>query len=248
MTFASKRIAAVLALSAVIVTIPATAQEEEAGGVAPEVASSHSVSPSVSPGAEAAPKCANRPPPTWVTKATDSNDGVVDPAGRIVFGQIAYVHELLGPIAAPLFAMDADGSDLVQVLDCEVSWPSLSPDGSRLALSVMMDDGSKQVATSAPDGSDLRILTTTAGYADTPAWAPDGTWLIYSNMTEPCLSYPACTDDFSTRPTLWRVEADGSGERPMGIPPRSTRSRASRPTGGKSSMTTWIRRHPSSPS
>ncbi len=142
-----------------------------------------SVSPSVSPVAEAAaaPKCANRPPPAWVTQRSNPNDGVADPAGRIVFGQVAFVHELLGPIAAPLFAMDADGSDLVQILDCEVSWPSISPDGSRLTLSVMMDDGTKQVATSAPDGSDLRILTTTAGYADTPAWAPDGTWLIYAN-------------------------------------------------------------------
>jgi len=173
-----------------------------------------------SPVAEAAPapKCVNRPPPAWVTQASDPNDGVPDPAGRIVFGQVAYVDDLLGPIVAPLFAIDADGSDLAQILDCEVSWPHLSPDGSRLTLSVMMDDGSKQVATSAADGSGLRILTSTLGYADTPDWAPDGTSIIYANMTEHCAVYPACTDDGTVRPTLWRVNADGSDERLIGDP------------------------------
>jgi Tol biopolymer transport system component len=179
-----------------------------------------SVSASASPVAEAAraPKCANRPTPAWVTQRSTPNDGIPDPAGRIVFGQVARNDQLMGPIVAPLFAMDADGSDLVQILDCEVSWPRLSPDGSRLALSVTMDDGTQQVATSAPDGSDLRILTTTSGYADTPDWSPDGTWLIYANSTEHCAVYPACTDDGTTRPTLWRVDADGSGERPIGDP------------------------------
>ena len=179
-----------------------------------------SVAPSVSSVAEVAPapKCADRPPPAWVTQWSNPNDGVADPAGRIVFGQIAYSDQLLGPIAAPLFAIDADGSDLVQVLDCEVSWPRFSPDGNRLALSVMMDDGSAQIATTAADGSDLRVLTSTAGYASGPDWAPGGSWLIYANHTEPCAVYPACTDDGTTRPTLWRVNVDGSGEQPLGDP------------------------------
>jgi len=212
---------AAVALAACSATSPALPTPSVQVSVAPaSPAPTTTPIASVSPVAEVAPapKCANRPPPAWVTGASDPNDGVPDPAGRIVFGQVAYNDQMMGPIAAPLFAMDADGSDLVQILDCEVSWPRLSPDGGRLALSVMMDDGTQQIATSAPDGSDLRILTSTAGYADTPDWAPDGTWLIYANSTGHCVSYPACTDDGTTRPTLWRIDADGSGERPIGDP------------------------------
>src|SRR5687767_5565804 len=58
--------------------------------------------------------------------------------------------------------------DLVPLLDCEVGRPRFSPDGSRLAFGIAMDDGTLQIATMAADGSDLTILTSTDGYADTP--------------------------------------------------------------------------------
>ena len=79
-----------------------------------------------------------------------------------------------------LHAIDPDGTDMVALLDCEVARPRFSPDGSRIAFAIVMDDQSFQVATMAADGTDLRILTDTPGYAETPDWSPDGSWLIYS--------------------------------------------------------------------
>ena len=132
-------------------------------------------------------------------------DGVPDPRGRIVFGQSAR-SDRIGQIVAPLFAIDPDGSDLVQLLDCEVERPRFSRDGSRLAFALVMTDGSHQIATSAADGSDLRVLTTMQPFSEeektgTPDWSPDGTRLVYANNH-----------------TIWRMDADGSNAQLLGDP------------------------------
>ena len=156
---------------------------------APVVASA-SPDASASPVAEAPPTpvCTNRPPPAWVTSAKSPTDGVPDPAGRIFFAQFSYNTEVLGQVVAPMYAIDPDGSDLVQLLDCDIERPRVSPDGTRLGFSIVMSDGVWQVATSAVDGSDLRILTDGPGYAETPDWSPDGEWLIYSRASQACLT------------------------------------------------------------
>src|SRR5262245_34497699 len=151
------------------------------GALAPGVGAAQSTSPARSP------VCANQAPSAAIRDASHPNDGVPDPNGRIVFGRLMRVDDLLGQIVW-LNAIDPDGSDLVQVLNCEVARPRFSPDGSRLAFGIVMDDGTLQVATSAVDGSDLRILTSTDGYADTPDWSPDGSWLVYSHSARACVS------------------------------------------------------------
>ena len=190
------------------------------GSIAPSsVAALATPSASSTPVAAATPTpvCAHRPPPSWVTAASNPKDGVPDPAGRIFFGQVERVDDLLGQIVAPLFAIDADGSDLVQVLDCEMERPRVSPDGSRLAFSIVMSDGTWQVATSAVDGSELRVLTKTAGAAETPDWAPDGASLIYSYSPNRC-ALPTCVEDGSFHQTLWRMNVDGSDPTLIGDP------------------------------
>jgi TolB protein len=166
-----------------------------------------------------APVCANREPPTWVDGA-HPNDGVPDPAGRIFFSQFHRNTDVLGQIVAPLYAIDPDGSDLHQIMDCEMQRPRVSPDGTRLAFSLVMDDGWWQVATSAVDGSDLRILTSTPGFAETPDWSPDGSWLIYSHAAQTCVSsvWDTCIVDEGNRYSLWRVNADGTDPRLIGDP------------------------------
>jgi len=58
-----------------------------------------------------------------------------------------------------LFAVDPDGSDGVRPTDGESAFPSWSPDGTRLASTLGLDDGSWQVATIAADGFPVRRAT-----------------------------------------------------------------------------------------
>jgi Tol biopolymer transport system component len=129
-----------------------------------------------------------------------------DPDGRILFGPEVRMDDVLGHVVGPLFAIDADGSDLALIVSCNVERPRFSPDGSRLTFSIEMDNGTWQVATSNPDGSDLRILTSVAGLAETPDWGPDGSWLIYA------------LGDEEWQYNLWRMNADGSDQRLIGHP------------------------------
>jgi Tol biopolymer transport system component len=151
--------------------------------------------------------------------ATHPNDGLPDPAGRIVFGRLTRVDDIRDQLVS-LYAIDPDGSDLVPLLDCEVGRPRFSPDGSRLAFGIALDDGTMQIATMAADGSDLTVLTSTDGYADTPDWSPDGSWLVYSHSPDPCLgpSWEPCVIGEGMHQSLWRMDADGSDQRLIGDP------------------------------
>ena len=83
--------------------------------------------------------------------------------------------------------------------------------GSRLAVTIALEDGSWQVATIAPDGSDLRPLTSGPGIHEIPSWSPDGLWLAYD-------SSDVGLDDPSFSARLWRVGADGSDAALLGHP------------------------------
>ena len=172
---------------------------------------------SATPSASPTPLCDDRPPPPFVTHASHPNDGVPDPAGRIVFGMSDHDDPILGQIVEPLLGIDPDGSDLALVLNCQVERPRISHDGTRLAFSIVMDDGTWQVATSAIDGSDLRLLTSTTGWAEWPDWGPDDSWLSFT-LTDRCDPWPACTSLESSHNVIWRVNADGSDPRPIGDP------------------------------
>ena len=141
-------------------------------------------------------------------------DGAPDPDGRIVFGRILRDDVVKGPIVT-LYGIDPDGTDLTDFLNCEVTRPRYSPDGTRIAFGIVMADQSFQVATISADGSDLRILTSTAGYAETPDWSPDGSWLVYSHAPEACVDFEKCVLDGNIW-NLWRMNADGSNQQRIG--------------------------------
>ena len=74
---------------------------------------------------------------------------------------------------------------------------SLSPDGSRLAMTIHGDDGGAIWVKRLPSGSLTRL--TFAGASDRPAWSPDGQSVAYLGMRK------------GTR-TAWTRRADGSNE------------------------------------
>lgn len=137
-------------------------------------------------------------------------DGMPDPAGRIAFGRITRQDELFGQVAA-LFAIDPDGSDLVQLTDGESAFPAWSPDGSRLAFTQGLPDGSWQISTMAPDGSDVRVLTSGPGIHEVPSWSPDGSWIAYDYS-------PILPDDPAFHTIIYRMDADGSNQALLGDP------------------------------
>ena len=187
-----------------------------------EPAAEGPASPSKSPSTEESatpagpsPQCLEGQPPDWVSEASHEADDVPDPAGRIFFGQIARQTDVLGQVIRPLFAVDADGSDLEQVLNCNIHRPRVSPDGTRLAFSILVADDTWQIATSAVDGSDLQVLTSDAGYSETPDWSPDGSWLVYSRTEKACPSqdWESCE---GVTWSLWRMDADGGNQERIG--------------------------------
>ena len=143
-------------------------------------------------------------------EASEPTPEAPEPVGRIAFGRIMPGHEWTDQFMA-LFAIDADGTDEVQLTDGNSFGPAWSPDGSRLAFTLVEEDGSAQIATVAADGSDLQVLTSGSGIHETPAWSPDGSWIAYGYS-------PLLPWDEGFHTVLYRMEADGSNPTPLGDP------------------------------
>jgi dipeptidyl aminopeptidase/acylaminoacyl peptidase len=91
---------------------------------------------------------------------------------------------------------------------------ALSPDGSRLAVSVQTLDAEKKKWQSAlweidPAGAQpARRLTRSAPGESAPAWAPDGSLLFTSARPD-----PAATENGDPKPALWSLPAGGGEAR-----------------------------------
>ena len=83
-----------------------------------------------------------------------------------------------------LYSITSDGSGL-QLVSEDARWPSISPNGSRIAYSTTRDHQMLPyyIETSMLDGSDRRRLTEQALNDVSPAWSPDGSHIAFARFT-----------------------------------------------------------------
>lgn len=149
------------------------------------------------------------PSPTLIASSTPTGEGRADPAGRIAFGRFTRYDDFFGPVVG-LYAIDPDGSDLLQLTADNAANPAWSPDGRTLAFTMHQPDGSWQIATIPATGGAVTVLTSGAGMSEAPSWSPDGSWIAYDYS--PQVGGPGFHN------VLYRMDADGTNPRLLGQP------------------------------
>ncbi len=81
-----------------------------------------------------------------------------------------------------VWAMDADGTDRVQLTSESGVDPAWSPDGTRIAFQSSRDGPGSEVYVMDADGSDETRLTTSTTKVDvSPGWAPDSARILFAS-------------------------------------------------------------------
>jgi Tol biopolymer transport system component len=93
-----------------------------------------------------------------------------------------------------IYTMDADGSDVREVIGARGYGPAWSPDGKKLAFNAV--DGG--IATVNADGGGFRTLSSVGSRK--PAWSPDGRRIAYATVVD-----------------VFVAKADGGGEKSLGV-------------------------------
>ncbi|UCE24220.1 MAG: PD40 domain-containing protein [Candidatus Zixiibacteriota bacterium] len=100
-----------------------------------------------------------------------------------------------------IYSMAADGSDVRRLTDSRGHnmWPSLSPDGKRIAFSSDRD-GNAGICLMEIDGTNVTRLTNNDLRAREPTWSPDGKQIVFESWQE-------------AESQIRVINADGGGER-----------------------------------
>ena len=107
--------------------------------------------------------------------------------------------------------MASDGSSPRRLSSSPAEYPSWSPDGSRIAFS-LVTAGAVQIGIVRRDGQGERTLTPLTENSELPAWSPDGSLIAFSR-------------GFEGRRTIWTIKA----RRRRRAPDHRTRKRRRRP-------------------
>ena len=114
-------------------------------------------------------------------------------------------------LGVPLLRAQPDGSQVSVLSDLPGFFSDWRADGRRIAFDFFQADGNQQIATTKPDGSDLRVITSGPGIHETPSWSPSGRRIVFGYS--PDLFDPEAPEDFEIR--LWTMRSDGSHARPL---------------------------------
>jgi TolB protein len=85
-----------------------------------------------------------------------------------------------------IFEMNSDGSHVRQITRTpEVeTYPSWSPDGSRIVCRKIMENGEWEVVVMNADGSEATNISNHNGFDGWPVWSPDGSMIAYSSEVD----------------------------------------------------------------
>ena len=109
------------------------------------------------------------------------------------------------------YTANPDGSHVQPLTNLAgFSNPDWSPDGTRIAIDFLDANGYAQIATVAPDGSNLQVLTSGSFVHEMPDWSPDGTQIVFD--------YSALDPNLPFSTALWVMNADGSNAHPLMTP------------------------------
>jgi TolB protein len=113
-----------------------------------------------------------------------------------------------------IFEMAVDGSDVLQITHTpEIeTYPSWSPDGSKIACRKIMPDGDWEIVVMDRDGSNPKNISNHKGFDGWGVWSPDGKWIAYSS-------------EIGETMRIFLVKPDGSGKRQVTDDDRATEDR-----------------------